>query len=323
MKRNVIIIVLIFILVLFGKSIYNFFTYYYVNVNSLKCYIIETFEDLTFNHIKENPSLVTLGGETLISFGEYDEISEYSLNGLRRVKKQNKYGFIDNNTGKIIIPCRYNFVGEFTGKITHYKDLNTGKFGYINKKEQIIVKPIYSYACSFINGLSEISIDGKHYGFINEDGKVVIPLEYDYLTQFNNLGYANAGINNKFSGYIDKNNKKYNGDAPKKEIVSNYSLSVFNENKKFGVKDKQNNVIIEPKYKFIFINYKEKVIIVQKSFCKFAIFDFNGKQISTDFKCIGLKYYNNRVLLYKVKFTLSFWQKITIWCRNIISKFTA
>ena len=199
--------------------------------------------DFLISHTTAKSSLVELNGNVIIPFGEYDEISEYSLNGLRRVKKQNKYGFIDNNTGKIIIPCKYEMAGEFTNKITFYKDIKTGKYGYINKNEQIIVKPIYSDVLTFINGLSRVSIDGVHYGFINEDGKVVIPLEYDFLTYFNSLGYANAGIKNKFSGYIDKNNKRYNGITPDKEIESNYSLFVFNENKKFGVKDKQNNII--------------------------------------------------------------------------------
>ena len=62
---------------------------------------------------------------------KYDYVGKFSSNGLAYVKLNGKYGFIDQ-TGKIIIPLKYDYVGDFFDRLA-YVELN-GKYGFINKK---------------------------------------------------------------------------------------------------------------------------------------------------------------------------------------------
>ena len=59
---------------------------------------------------------------------------------------------------------------------------------------------------AFISGLARVSLDGKC-GFIDNSGKVVIPLIYDWAEHFA-YGMAYVRQNDK-AGYIDKTGKEF------------------------------------------------------------------------------------------------------------------
>lgn len=71
-----------------------------------------------------------------------------------------------------------------------------GLYGYKNKKDEVVIKPKYSYASSFHDGLAAIKggkgSDGK-YGFINEKEDKVIPCMYDQASNFSH-GYALVAV---------------------------------------------------------------------------------------------------------------------------------
>ena len=99
----------------------------------------------------------------------YDDI--YCLSdGLAKVKRDGKYGFIDK-TGKVVIPLNYD------------------------------------WAWSFSEGLASVSQNGK-YGFIDNTGKVVIPLKYDKADSFNNgvAGVLDRSIGEAF--YINRQGER-------------------------------------------------------------------------------------------------------------------
>ena len=58
---------------------------------------------------------------------------------------------------------------------------------------------------NFHNGFAEVMINGK-WGFIDESGKEVVPLIYDYIESFEN-GFAEVMINDKW-GFIDESGKE-------------------------------------------------------------------------------------------------------------------
>ena len=80
-----------------------------------------------------------------------------------------------------------------------------GKIGYINKKGKIVIKPQYTDASVFQEGLAYVKVKNK-YGFINKKGKTVIQPVYDSVSMFCN-GLAYAEKNGK-AFYIDKTGKK-------------------------------------------------------------------------------------------------------------------
>ena len=57
-----------------------------------------------------------------------------------------------------------------------------GKYGFINKQGKIVIPLKYEYADSFFEGVSQVKKYSK-YGFINKYDEVVIPLEHDKVTE--------------------------------------------------------------------------------------------------------------------------------------------
>ena len=62
----------------------------------------------------------------------YDDIDCLS-DGLARVSQNDKWGFIDN-TGKVVIPLKYDWVGSFYKDVVGVGDLSTGEAFYINRQ---------------------------------------------------------------------------------------------------------------------------------------------------------------------------------------------
>lgn len=80
-----------------------------------------------------------------------------------------------------------------------------GKRGFINKDGKVVVPIIYDYVEDFSEGYAAVGINGK-YGFINRSGKLVIPLEYDNIRGFEGK-LAPVAKQGKW-GYIDKSGEE-------------------------------------------------------------------------------------------------------------------
>ncbi len=91
---------------------------YYTNGNNLK--LIK----------KNNQALIDLNGHVNIDFGTYSEVN-FAVNNLIRIKKNNKYGFLDRKLNTVI-PCKYITAEDFKDSTT----IVSGKKGYqlINTK---------------------------------------------------------------------------------------------------------------------------------------------------------------------------------------------
>jgi hypothetical protein len=109
----------------------------------------------------------------------YDKVWDFQ-NGLARVQRQHKTGFI-NKKGEEVIECKYawiNYFNDVSGLASFTDSLNN--FGYIDRKGKIIVEPRYKavYDWDPRSGLVYVNRDGK-YGFMNKEGIEVIPCIYD------------------------------------------------------------------------------------------------------------------------------------------------
>jgi predicted DNA-binding WGR domain protein len=59
------------------------------------------------------------------------------------------------------------------------------KWGYINKKGQLIIKPVFDRTWRFSDGLAAVVSKGKH-GYINKAGKIVIKPVFKEAYPFSN-----------------------------------------------------------------------------------------------------------------------------------------
>lgn len=81
-------------------------------------------------------------------------------------------------------------------------DLN---YGFINENGDIVIDVKYEYADNFQNGLALVRSNAL-FGFINNNGKVIIPIEFDRAEGFNNDQAKVSKNEQEF--YIDTNGKR-------------------------------------------------------------------------------------------------------------------
>ncbi|NDW17633.1 WG repeat-containing protein [Dysgonomonas sp. 216] len=82
------------------------------------------------------------------------------------------------------------------------KDNN--KYGFINRQGRIVIPFLYEKASSFCEGLAAVCFN-KKFGYIDKENSIVIPFIYDNAKDFNN-GQALVSINNEWI-YIDTKGK--------------------------------------------------------------------------------------------------------------------
>ncbi len=109
---------------------------------------------------------------------KYDSIWQFS-EGLSRVRKDGKYGFIDANDN-VIIPLIYSVAKNFSEGLAAVKEGD--KYGYINQKGELVIDCQFNDATNFCNGYGNVRMSNKKlWGAINQEGKLVIDCKYDHI----------------------------------------------------------------------------------------------------------------------------------------------
>ncbi len=176
---------------------------------------------------------------------KYDELYEFH-EGLARVCKDKKYGFIDK-LGNEIISCKYDdakdydkgisvvTLGDKKGAINRQGDMTipckydniflckddslAAAFidetsGFIDLEGNVVVPFDYEYCGTFSEGLADVRKNGL-IGFVNKNGKLVISCKY--VSLYDSEGFSEGlvgvsidggedGVDDKW-GYIDKTGK--------------------------------------------------------------------------------------------------------------------
>lgn len=155
---------------------------------------------------------ISNGGKWTINFNgqiihreePHDERNEKiypSSEGLRGIKKNGKYGFIDDK-GRLRIANRYEDILPFQEGLAGAKI--RGKWGYINREDKIAIQPVFEEVSSFTTGYALVKQNGK-YGFLQRDGNLALDVRYDnikllengriLITVGNTVGLADADGN--------------------------------------------------------------------------------------------------------------------------------
>jgi hypothetical protein len=131
--------------------------------------------------------------------------------GLAKFSENGKSGFINLKSEVVIKPfltsesmlamlsnnsfndglCLVEF-----GFSENYKKMDSGKFGYIDKKGKVVINPKFDSAQEFKNGKTIVELDNKHF-FINKKGERISPL-YDELS-FEADGLVKYGVGDYFN----------------------------------------------------------------------------------------------------------------------------
>lgn len=194
-----------------------------------------------FSRVKEdgNFSLVDKTGKEVLTL-PHDDYSVRDFNdGVAVIHfKPGDIWYIFDKTGNVKARLKdYRYVSGFSeGFAQVTKD---GKYGFVDKNGKDVVPPIYDDVQDFNEGFAQVAKDGK-YGFVDQTGKEVVPLIYDSVDSFSD-GLARVEKDGK-RNYIDKTGKEV--------VPSEYDLGwgEFSEGfadvrkgKKYGYIDKNGN----------------------------------------------------------------------------------
>lgn len=246
-----------------------------------------------------NPAFIIDAKKTFGSFG-INHHYEYKYWAKHAYLENAKWGFLDS-TYQVVIPAQYEDVSNFRhGKAIISKD---GQIGCIDKKNKLItpaeyhdiyitaqggmilekenkeknsylidkngvqlLKENYSFSDQLIEGARRVK-RGNQYGFVDQTGKLIIPIEYDSLGNFNE-GYALA-VKDSHYFIIDKNGKELlkNKSFKIKGTVS-HDLIRVEKNNKYGFVNINGDIIIPIKYGLAFDFQKEglaRVVVGRKT----------------------------------------------------------
>ena len=109
-------------------------------------------------------------------------ISKVDLNG------ETIYGLI-NDKNKIVLDCEYQEISINDGKTPINKIKQNDRYGYVDNKGKIIVKPQYTYGSDFFDdGYAHVIDESGHHFIIDKNGKVIV--DNKDLTEINGIEKA-------------------------------------------------------------------------------------------------------------------------------------
>ncbi|MEP7144377.1 MAG: WG repeat-containing protein [Ferruginibacter sp.] len=146
----------------------------YVNKSGVEVVKPEYNEGLTFHEgytaVKQGAKWLYLDstGKT-ITAANFDDAAGFS-NGMAAVAKNNLYGFININ-GEIVIPFEFSNARSFGEGLAPAANAK-GYWGFIDKKGNWVIKPVYHFADSFENGEARV-MKGDKVWYIDKENKVM------------------------------------------------------------------------------------------------------------------------------------------------------
>lgn len=168
--------------------------------------------------------------------------------------RETRTGLIQTSTKKVLLTPDYKYIYNAQVDDLFIVQDTLKRYGLYSLKEGWLIRPTYKEIGLFYKGYALLTNEGNPlytsvYGVVDTKGKIVIPLEYEYLGRYEN-GLLNFRKEKKY-GYIDINRNvvipaKYDNAAD-----FNDGLAVANDvSGKYGYIDKNDAWVIPPKFVF-------------------------------------------------------------------------
>jgi hypothetical protein len=199
---------------------------------------------------------INKNGRVVIPF-EYEYDSSSFSEDLACVVKDGKYGFIDKEDN-VVIPFIYNAAGMGFSEGLAAVGERWNKMGYINKNGELLIPMEYEGALTFSHGLAPVKKNGS-WGFINKAGDLIVPCIYYSVNPFSD-GLALVESMDGRVGYINT------GGEFEIPLIYDAGVSFFNgtawvktggmlRSDDWGIIDTNGNWIVKFQYPDIYVSY--------------------------------------------------------------------
>ena len=133
----------------------------------------------------QNCGMIDRNGRIIVPV-EFDAVN-YPTDGMIRVCENGLYGFYDTS-GHKVIDFHYRTTSGFNeglaAVIIDFDSL-TSAYGYINKKDSLVIPATFEYAMTFEEGYAVVK-QYDRYGMIDRKGDIVFPTKYIELSSMHN-----------------------------------------------------------------------------------------------------------------------------------------
>ena len=231
-----------------------------------------------------------ISNEVVVDF-KYDKVSFYSF-GYYLVEDNGKKGLIDSD-GNLVLHVRYDAVRPIDSSrfIVH---LN-GKKGLFTKHDKEIIPIEFKTVLSRI-GRNEIVVSKEaKYSLFSSSGEQLIPFEYDNISFYGDK-YFLLRKGRKFA--VSMANSLVTKSDFYDDVVRKEDFLFVRNNNKWGVLDKDLQIVIKPKYNDVKLIASDNFFLVQKGE-KFALFNLEGDKISRYKFNSPIYNFDNNVCWYK------------------------
>ncbi len=257
-------------------------------------------------------------------FEEYDSVEPIKLKNIAsdlmyeksvlKYKANEKYGLI-NFDGKALTKAIYDNIDSISYKEGELLVKQEEKYGVINIKGKTMIKTQYDNITSddYSNEkdgyksagyiVANKSEDGYKYGYIDNKGKLQLPIEYNEISRVTEIQNENETflIARKNGQYgLLKNGKEMLGyEYQAIEYDENSKIFVLEKTKKFGIANAEGKIIVPVEYTDL--ELKGEYIYVKKDENKY-VYDKSGKAVNIDYNKSIIQTDNNE---YKITITVN------------------
>ena len=218
-------------------------------------------------NVKLNGSWLTIddGGHLLFEFKTFLPFS----NGLVPIEKNGLYGYMDKNK-KIVLPPTLDYAGPFHNGSAIIK-VGECYYSIDRKFTRKSLSKEYIKFKQLTQGHGIVRIEERNsfkYGVIDSFGNEIFRV---WLSGNDKLvGFTN-GI-----GDVDSRNGNYRIDIKGNKFLNDSDFELFQQNRKFGLKDKKGKLLIDPVYEKLDVYEKKgKVWFLLEG--KWGLMDINGR----------------------------------------------
>lgn len=205
---------------------------------------------------------------------EFEEAYGFGEENTAVVKHNGQYGLIDLK-GNFAIPAKYEGINRYGNLAVIY---NGEKFALFHTNGQALTDFIYDNI-GLQEGLmfeNRIPVrQNNRWGFTDEGGKLVIPLQYEEVSRFSE-GLAGFRENSR-SGYLDKEGKLIIPPAYENTDLFSEGLALVSKDNLWGYIGKKGEVVIPLAYSYAG-RFNEGVAYVSRGDNNFYI-DKTGRQV--------------------------------------------
>lgn len=124
------------------------------------------------------------------------------------------------------------------------------KYGFMDKKGNVVIEPAFAWAGSFKNGLAAVRDENGKWGYIDKKGKVVIGYQFDEANNFENNGQAIVKLSNQYGTIDKKGNFVINPQFASMSLCKNGMYKIRFDGGDYGFCDEKGKIVINPQFEY-------------------------------------------------------------------------